>query len=110
MGNGLSVDCLRLFEFKMSEIDGVQVRGKMKTNPLGDIRAEHDHAMLDKAFYETSEFRSLIEEDKRRIVVGRRGTGKSALHYRLQQHWNSAVKTAVIVLTPNESEVICAIR
>jgi hypothetical protein len=51
----------------------------MKTNPLGDIRAENDYVMLDQVFYETPDYRSLIEDHTRRIVVGRRGTGKSAL-------------------------------
>lgn len=77
----------------------------MKTNPLGDIRAEHDHAMLDRVFYETPEYRSLLEEHTRRIVVGRRGTGKSALFYKLQRHW-SAAKTTTVVLTPSETDFI----
>ena len=78
----------------------------MKINPLGDIRAEYDHEMLDQAFYETPEYRSLIEEHTRRIIVGRRGTGKSALFYRLQRHWSKANKTTVIELTPSETDVI----
>ncbi len=78
----------------------------MKTNPLGDIRAEYDHEMLDRAFYETPEYRSLIEEHTRHVVVGRRGTGKSALFYRLQRHWLTANKTTVIELTPSETDVI----
>ncbi|HNX68318.1 MAG TPA: ATP-binding protein [Candidatus Omnitrophota bacterium] len=78
----------------------------MKTNPLGDLRAELDQYMLDHAFYETSEYRSLIEESKRRIVVGRRGTGKSALHYKLKSYLHDAVKTTVIDLTPGEADVI----
>ena len=78
----------------------------MKTNPLGDIRAEHDHIMLDQAFYETPEYRSLIEEHTRRVVVGRRGTGKSALFYQLQKHWNATPKTLVVELSPSETDVI----
>ncbi len=78
----------------------------MKTNPLGDLRAEQDQYMLDHAFYETPEYRSLIEESKRRIVIGRRGTGKSALHYKLKRYLRDAVKTIVIDLTPGEADVI----
>lgn len=78
----------------------------MKTNPLGDGRAEHDHKMLDTVFYETPEYRSLIEEHTRRVVVGRRGTGKSALFYKLERHWKSASKTSVVVISPSETDII----
>lgn len=78
----------------------------MKTNPLGDIRAENDHVMLDQVFYETPDYRSLLEDHIRRIVVGRRGTGKSALFYKLKHHWDSEAKTAIVEITPSETEII----
>jgi hypothetical protein len=78
----------------------------MKTNPLGDIRAENDHAMLDRVFYETPDYRSLLEEHTRRIVVGRRGTGKSAMFYKLQRHWSMEAKTLTVMLTPSDTDVI----
>lgn len=78
----------------------------MKTNPLGDIRAENDHEMLDRVFYETPDYRSILEEHKRRIVVGRRGTGKSAMFYKLQGHWSAEPRTLQIELTPVETDVI----
>lgn len=78
----------------------------MRTDSFGDLRAENDQEMLDRAFFETPEYLSLLEERKRRVVVGRRGAGKSALFYRLQKHWQSANKTHIVVLTPSETEVI----
>ena len=78
----------------------------MKTNPLGDIRAENDHEMLDRVFYKTPDYRSLLEEHTRRVVVGRRGTGKSAIFYKLEHHWKSEPRTLVVLLTPSETEVI----
>ena len=57
---------------------------KMLSNPLGDVRAEVDHAMLSKAFLETPDYLTLLESDEKVVVVGRRGTGKSALTYKLQ--------------------------
>jgi hypothetical protein len=81
-------------------------RRETKTNPLGDIRAEHDHEMLDRVFYETPDYRSILEEPKRRIVVGRRGTGKSAMFYKLQGHWSAEPRTLRIELTPEETDVI----
>lgn len=59
---------------------------KVLSNPLGDVRAEADHSMLSRAFYETPDYLSLIESDEKSIVVGRRGTGKSALNYRLKNN------------------------
>lgn len=78
----------------------------MRTNPLGDIRAEYDHAMLDRVFYETPDYRSLLEEQSRRVVVGRRGTGKSAMFYKLRKHWESEPRALMIELTPDETDII----
>ena len=33
----------------------------MKGNILGDIRAENDKNMLEKAFFETSDYKSLLQ-------------------------------------------------
>lgn len=57
-----------------------------KSNPFGDTTAENDKKMLGSAFIETADFRTLIETDDRTIVVGRRGTGKSALFIQLNEH------------------------
>lgn len=79
----------------------------MITRPkvLGDLRAEADHAMLDRAFYETLDFKTLVETSDRPLVVGRRGTGKSALLYRLAQHW-AGTSTKVISISPEEDQII----
>ena len=48
-------------------------------NVLGDIRAESDSKMLDVAFVETPEYKGITETRDFNFIVGRRGTGKSAL-------------------------------
>jgi len=48
-------------------------------NILGGIRAEIDDKMLDAAFVETYDFQALTKTRDYNFVVGRRGTGKSAL-------------------------------
>ncbi|MDN2631819.1 hypothetical protein OB913_26430 [Klebsiella pneumoniae] len=48
--------------------------------------------MLSSTFIETADFRTLIETDDRTIVVGRRGTGKSALFIQLNEHWKKDKK------------------
>lgn len=58
----------------------------IRPNSLGDTTAENDGKMLSDAFVATADFRSLIESDDRTVVVGRRGTGKSALYIELQKH------------------------
>ncbi|WP_442783853.1 P-loop ATPase, Sll1717 family [Collimonas fungivorans] len=84
----------------MTEEAGIQ----NKVNWLGDARAEFDHLMLDFAFHEWQDYKSLLNANDRFIVVGRRGTGKSALTYKLQQEWKEK-KHIVIVVAPNEEEL-----
>lgn len=78
----------------------------MKGNVLGDIRAENDSKMLESSFWETSDYKSLLESNDRSIVVGRRGTGKSALVHMLSKHWSQKPQTRVIVISPEEEQVI----
>ncbi len=78
----------------------------MRGNVLGDIRAEQDKSMLDTAFWESADYKSLLESYDRPIIVGRRGTGKSALAYRLSKHWSSKPKTLVLSISPEEEQVI----
>ncbi|WP_413708298.1 P-loop ATPase, Sll1717 family [Ralstonia sp. Ralssp110] len=75
-----------------------------RANALGDVRAENDHAMLDTAFFEGQDYKILFESDDRFVVVGRRGTGKSALTYRLQREWREK-KYFVVVVAPDEEDV-----
>lgn len=78
----------------------------MKGNILGDIRAENDTSMLDKAFFETADYKSLLESTDRCVIVGRRGTGKSALVYRLNRYWQQEPKKFVITIAPHEDQII----
>ncbi|MEE4962431.1 ATP-binding protein [Pseudomonas alliivorans] len=77
----------------------------MKGNVLGDIRAEHD-AMLEESFWQTADYKALLESHDRSIVVGRRGTGKSALVHMLSKHWHSKPKTHALIITPVEEQII----
>lgn len=79
---------------------------KSRSNPLGEIRAETDVAMLDNAFLETADYRTLIESTDKVVIIGRRGTGKSALTYKLEKYWNAVPQSRVITLAPEEDQVI----
>ena len=78
----------------------------MKANLLGDIRAEADHEMLKHAFIETPDYKTLLSFADRSIVVGRRGSGKSALVYALARHWRDVPKTVTITLSPAADQVL----
>ena len=76
-----------------------------KPNAFGDVRGENDHKALDESFYEWQDYRTLFESVDRFIVVGRRGTGKSAITYRLSKVWSDR-KTPVIKIAPAEEQMI----
>ncbi|APK79597.1 TPA: P-loop ATPase, Sll1717 family [Escherichia coli] len=78
----------------------------MKGNILGDIRAEHDEKMLEASFWQTTDYKALLESYDRCIIVGRRGTGKSALVHMLSKHWHAKPKTYVMTISPVEEQII----
>src|SRR3990172_208803 len=78
----------------------------LRPNVLGDPRAEADAKMLNAAFLETSDYRTLIETSDRIIVVGRRGTGKSALTASLEKYWRHVNSVQVVKLAPEEQQIM----
>lgn len=61
-------------------------------NVLGNPRAEAD-GLLDSTFLQTADYQALISTDDFHVVVGRRGTGKSALFKKIGEHFSSRKKT-----------------
>ena len=76
------------------------------TIQLGDVRAEEDTKMLKQAFVETDDYRTLIERNERCIVVGRRGTGKSALALKLAERQEGERSAILIKIAGDEEENI----
>jgi hypothetical protein len=74
-------------------------------NILGAARAEAD-ALLARAFVETPAYRALTENIDYSFVVGRRGTGKSALFAKLTEHLAAADNTIVIADVPQEHQIL----
>ena len=62
--------------------------------------------MLPHAFLETADYRTLIETSDRVVVVGRRGTGKSALALQLQKFYQREDQTVVVLIAPQEHQTI----
>jgi hypothetical protein len=75
-------------------------------NILGAIRAEADTAMLSRAFVETADYRALVETRDFNFVVGRRGTGKSALWHRVTEHFKEHSKCFLVSTHPQEFEAL----
>ena len=73
-------------------------------NLLGGTRAEVDSEMLDKAFIETHDFQALVNTRDFNFVVGRRGTGKSALYLKISEYLNKNKIGYVYCNTPQEYE------
>jgi hypothetical protein len=77
-----------------------------KPNPLGELPAEQDHLMLESAFYESPDYKTLLEHQEYNIVVGRRGVGKSALFYRLSRTWGRTDHLHLVELSPEQYQVV----
>jgi hypothetical protein len=75
-------------------------------NVLGAARAEADSEMLSKAFVETADYRALVETKDFNYVVGRRGTGKSALYGRVTEHFNKQPEYFTFAAKPQEYEAL----
>lgn|GEM_PF-898512 len=73
-------------------------------SPLGEARAEKD-ALLDTAFIQTTEYDALLQQRSGYVVVGRRGTGKSALFRELKRSLSEERNHRVITLEPDGNEV-----
>ena len=62
--------------------------------------------MLDRTFIETADYRTLVESVNHAIVVGRRGTGKSALAHRLKRHWQTVENMHVRSISPEDYQTL----
>lgn len=75
-------------------------------NVLGAARAETDSAMLSKAFVETADYRALVETKDFNYIVGRRGTGKSALYARVTEYFYKQPEYFTFAAKPQEYEAL----
>ena len=59
---------------------------------FGHIAAEQETEELNEYFVETSEYKSLLNDPRKILVVGRKGSGKSAIYFTLQKRFENQVK------------------
>lgn len=72
---------------------------------LGNPSAEADK-LLDRSFVETAEFRALAHTSDFHVVVGRRGSGKSALYRHLAGTLRPQDRVLLIAETPTEDRAL----
>ena len=72
----------------------------------GEIRAESDIEMLKDTFVETPEYDSILEGKMHPIIVGRRGSGKSAIAWKLGEIWERKTEDTVIKITPEGYDML----
>jgi hypothetical protein len=75
-------------------------------NVLGSSRAENDSFMLDRAFVETSDYGSLVKTRDFNFVVGRRGTGKSALFRKVADHFDQDKSYLLVRAAAQEDQAL----
>lgn len=78
----------------------------IRASILGEQTAENDGKLLLENFIETPEYRSVIETKDSTVVVGRRGTGKSAMFAKLVNDWGEQKSTHVIAIAPEDYQTI----
>ena len=79
-------------------------QNQLSGNLLGGIRAEIDSEMLEKAFIKTHDFEALVNTRDFNFVVGRRGTGKSALYLKVTEYLKKNKLGYVYCNIPQEYE------
>jgi len=73
---------------------------------LGAPRAEADQDMLARAFVKIPAYAALTESQDYSYIVGRRGTGKSALYRAVIMHYQNAPNLILLSEAPAEHHVI----
>ena len=79
---------------------------KLRASILGEQSAENDRALLLGNYIETAEYRSVLETRDSTVIVGRRGTGKSAMFLKLNDFWGSQKGNHVINISPDDYQTI----
>lgn len=90
----------------LQAFDSGELVKQLRASLLGEQTAEDDKKLLLENFIETPEYRSVIETKDSSVVVGRRGTGKSAMFVKLSEFWGSQKASNVIPIAPEDYQTI----
>jgi hypothetical protein len=72
---------------------------------LGDTAAENESAQLRGYFVSTGSF-TVAKQGHRRIVVGRKGSGKTAIFYRIRDMYDGKISSLVVDLKPEGHQFV----
>jgi energy-coupling factor transporter ATP-binding protein EcfA2 len=73
---------------------------------LGAAQAEADDVMLSRAFLQTPDYHTLLQSTDFNFVVGRRGTGKSALFLTLRNAFAGDSGTILLTERPSDYDML----
>jgi hypothetical protein len=83
----------------------VNKRGQLSAVNFGDPVAENEQSYLKDIFVETDAFRQAID-DKAHVLVGRKGSGKSAVFLRVRDKSRAQKQNIVVDLMPEGHQLI----
>lgn len=89
---------------KREEADKNRQRSKLQRVNFGEFIAEHESENLYNYFVETSHYQNLIKSEHN-IIIGRKGTGKTATLYFLEQELQDDVRNHICLIKPINFEV-----
>lgn len=89
---------------KREEADKNRQRSKLQRINFGEFIAEHESENLYNYFVETSHYQNLIKSEHN-IIIGRKGTGKTATLYFLEQELAEDVRNHICLIKPINFEV-----
>ena len=93
-----------LYSKKERYIEKQKKRSRLQKIAFGEFLAEHESEKLYDYYVETSTSESLIKNEYN-IVVGRKGTGKTATLYFLQHKLSADIRNHVILIKPVSFEL-----
>jgi hypothetical protein len=89
---------------KREEADKNRQRSKLQRINFGEFIAEHESENLYNYFVETSHYQNLIKSEHN-IIIGRKGTGKTATLYFLEKELCEDVRNHICLIKPINFEV-----
>jgi len=100
----LKDEVFELFSKKERYVEKQRKRSQLQRISFGEFLAEHESEELYDYYVETSTSESLVKNEYN-IVVGRKGTGKTATLYFLEHTLSRDIRNHVIVIKPVSFEL-----
>jgi len=89
---------------KSNRAETQKAKSDLQNINFGEYIAEHENDNLSSYYVEPSHYRNLIKGEYN-IIIGRKGTGKTATFYYLNETLSSDVRNQVVLLKPVSFEI-----